>query len=262
MEMIRLDFGRYCSGEPLLCQLRRPTPRSWHHARTQSHPGVRRLSKRYALRSPLLTGWLTRQLVEAARTAAAKLGEDDPESLALKRDLISMVLPVLPIGLLDHMVTNAKDFVDRGLRQRAVGQLPQAAPELWDNRKQNKRKRGPDHENAVQFCRRVYSRWIAAELLTNEVLYALDPALLKAVRQWVERHPTDTILGLKLRLPSLEERIARLSPETSRDELIRLGSALNKEKMRFAAAPKSKSKKRQRRPRIASPSQPPTESLG
>lgn len=110
--------------------------------------------------------------------------------------------------------------------------ISQGQRELWADRPKETRVRGLGHENAVQFCRRVYGQLISAGQLTDERLHEHDPGLLKAVRQWAQRHPDDTVPALTLRLPTLQERIARLGPETDREEIIRLGHALNKEKRR------------------------------
>ncbi|RYE58599.1 MAG: hypothetical protein EOP18_00915 [Rhizobiaceae bacterium] len=190
------------------------------------------MSKRYVDNRLQTVGPVEEELQHRGRRAKSVIGNSDPQADSFKRDVIVEALPMLPSAILDNLVLVITHQLDRGARQTNVQKLADQPRELWASRPEEKRRRGTNHESATQFCRRVYADWITSGLLTNETLFASDPDLLHALRLWVQRHPADGIPGLRLRLPTLDERIARLGPGTEREEIIRLGYALNKEKSR------------------------------
>ena len=192
----------------------------------------RRVSKRYVDDRPQTLGSVAEDLQRRARRAKRQIGKSDLEADRIKRELVLQALPLLPSPILDSLLLVITHQLERSATQAQVQKLADQPRELWASRPDEKRRRGPNHESAAQFCRRVYDDWITYGVLTNETLFASDPDLLQALRLWVQRHPADEIPGLQLRLPTLDERIARLGPGTERDEIIRLGYALNKEKSR------------------------------
>jgi len=193
-----------------------------------------RVSKRYIDSRPQTAGSVDANLLRHAQRAKRQVGISDPQSDSLKREMVLKALRLLPSPVLDRLVLIATQQLDRGATQAQVQKLADHPLELWADRPDEKRRRGEHHESAAQFCRRVYADWIASGMLTNETLFQSDPDLLHAFRLWVRRHPDDEIPGVQLRLPTLAERIAQLGPGTDKEEIIRLGYALNKEKMKLS----------------------------
>ena len=192
------------------------------------------MSKRYIDSRPQTVGSVDADLLRYAQRAKRQVGISDPQSDSLKCELVLKALPLLPSPVLDRLVLIVTQQLDRGATQVQVQKLADHPRELWADRPDEKRRRGENHESAARFCRRVYADWIRSGLLTNETLFKSDADLLHALRLWVKRHPTDEIPGVQLRLPTLTERIARLGPGTDKDEIIRLGYALNKDKIKLS----------------------------
>lgn len=103
----------------------------------------------------------------------------------------------------------------------AVALLPRKAPELWAQRDLNRR------ENAPQFIRRVYGRWLGQGLARKD-LTTLDPDLYKALSVWLSRHKDDAIVEvLPPQSNQIDDLIERLSAEYSLEDLRKLGYAID-----------------------------------
>jgi hypothetical protein len=103
----------------------------------------------------------------------------------------------------------------------AVALLPRKAPELWAKRDLNLR------ENAPQFIRRVYGRWLGQGLARKD-LTTLDPDLYKALSVWLSRHKDDAIVEvLPPQSNQIDDLIERLSAEYSLEDLRKLGYAID-----------------------------------
>jgi hypothetical protein len=103
----------------------------------------------------------------------------------------------------------------------APSTLPSRPPENWQDRDP------AGNESPAAFTRRVYATWIGRGL-TRPMLYALDPALYKALSVWEARHPEERIAELPTRSEVIDAEIAQLLPNISPDDLSRLASALRK----------------------------------
>ena len=106
------------------------------------------------------------------------------------------------------------------LTETLARNLPTHAPEFWDRRDLNAK------ENAAQFTRRVYAKWLGKGL-TRRDLNRLDNKLYRALSVWVHRHPSDAIEELPPLSEAMDELIERLSGELDIDQLRKLGYAID-----------------------------------
>ena len=99
--------------------------------------------------------------------------------------------------------------------------LPEQAPELWSQRDLNLR------ENAPQFIRRVYAKWLGQGLARKD-LARLDPDLYKALSVWLSRHPEDDLAQvLPPQSDIIDDIISRLAAEYPLEVLRKLGYAID-----------------------------------
>ncbi len=125
-------------------------------------------------------------------------------------------------ALSDDELRSVLRAVAVSIRAPEIAQLlPEQAPELWSQRDLNLR------ENAPQFIRRVYGRWLGRGLARKD-LPRLDDDLYRALAVWLSRHPDDEIARL---LPTqsdqLDELIDRLTGEYPIEVLRKLGYAID-----------------------------------